>query len=245
MTQFIFARSDFFLIKEIAVVGAKYIPVEQIVEHSNIVKQNIWNVIFDVGNTGSSTVISRLKTIPWIRNISLQYELPDRIILNVIERKPIAIIKTGDKSFYIDEEGIIVSTVDMLEKWNFPLIRGLDESKNFLGKKLELSNLSNLLICLKSYDAALVDDFPEVEINKEGDIILYSKNNIKFNLGSNKKDLVGKLSLLPSILQSVTSRNLHIDFVDMRYKRFVLKLQEPPKKTADASVHINTQIKRN
>ena len=229
INQFIFCTSDFFLIREIAVTGSKYIPVEKIVENSQVVKQNIWYIIFDVGSAGSSHVAGRLKDIPWISNISLQFELPDRIIINIKERQPIAIVKTADSSFYIDEEGIVVSTVDTLNNWNFPVIRGLDKDI-FLGKKLVVNNLDTLILCLKSYDSIIVENFPEVEVDPKGDIMLYSRNNIKFNLGGDKKEIPEKLSLLPSISQSISDKGLAIESVDMRYKRFVLKLQGPPKK---------------
>ncbi len=229
INQFIFCESDFFLIREIAVTGSKYIPVEKIVENSQVVKQNIWYIIFDKGSAGSSRVVKRLKDIPWISNISLQFELPDRIIINIKERQPIAIVKTDDSSFYIDEEGIIVSTVDTLNNWNFPVIRGLDKDI-FLGKKLIVNNLDTLILCLKSFDSTVVENFPEVEVDGKGDIILYSRNNIKFNLGGDKKEIPEKLSLLPSISQSISDKGLAIESVDMRYKRFVLKLHGTPKK---------------
>ncbi|MEQ8221195.1 MAG: FtsQ-type POTRA domain-containing protein [Candidatus Eremiobacterota bacterium] len=229
INQFIFCSSDFFLIREIAVTGSKYIPVEKIVENSQVVKQNIWYIIFDRGSAGSSQVARRLKDIPWISNISLQFELPDRIIINIKERQPIAILKTADSSFYIDEEGIIVSTVDTLNNWNFPVIRGLDKDI-FLGKKLIVNNLDTLILCLKSCDPDIIENFPEVEVDEKGDIILYSRNNIKFNLGGDKKEIPEKLSLLPSISQSISDKGLAIESVDMRYKRFVLKLHGTTKK---------------
>ncbi len=229
INQFIFCTSDFFLIREIAVTGSKYIPVENIVENAQVVKQNIWYIIFDRGSAGSSQVARRLKDIPWISNISLQFELPDRIIINIKERQPIAIVKTGNSSFYIDEEGIVVSTVDTLNNWNFPVIRGVDRDI-FLGKKLILNNLDTLILCLKSCGSDIIENFPEIEVDGAGDIILYSRNNIKFNLGRDKKEIPEKLSLLPSISQSISDKGLAIESVDMRYKRFVLKLHGTPKK---------------
>jgi len=229
INQFIFCTSDFFLIREIAVTGSKYIPVEKIVENSQVVKQNIWYIIFDTGSSGSSRVVKRLKDIPWISDISLQFELPDRIIINIKERQPIAIVKTDDTSFYIDEEGFVVSNVDTLNNWNFPVIRGLDRDI-FLGKKLIVNNLDTLIQSLKSCDPVIVENFPEVEVDEKGDIILYSRNNIKFNLGGDKKEIPEKLSLLPSISQSISDKGLAIESVDMRYKRFVIKLQGTPKK---------------
>jgi cell division protein FtsQ len=229
INQFIFCNSDFFLIREIAVTGSRYIPVEKIVENSQVVKQNIWYIIFDINSAGSSHVTGRLKHIPWISDVSLQFELPDRIIINIKERQPIAIVKTADSSFYIDDEGIIVSNLDTLNNWNFPVIRELDKDI-FPGKKLVINNLESLILCLKSYDSTTVENFPEVCVDEKGDIILYSRNNIKFNLGGDKKEIPEKLSLLPSISQTITDKGLAIESVDMRYKRFVLKLQAPPKK---------------
>ncbi|OQA13305.1 MAG: cell division protein FtsQ [bacterium ADurb.Bin363] len=229
ITQFVFCKSDLFLIREIAVLGNKYIPVEKIVEQSGVVRKNIWYIIFDIGDTGESKIISRLKSIPWISDVELQFELPDRIIINIKERVPIAMVKSGDKSFYIDEEGIIVSNVEILERWDFPLIRGLDERTNLPGNKLKINNLDLLLSCLKSYDSMMRENFPEIEIDESGNIILYSQYKIKFNIGSEKDDLENKLSLIPSILQTLKDKHLDVNFVDMRYKRFVLKLNKPVK----------------
>ena len=224
-TQYTFCKSDFFLIREISVRGVNYIPVEKIVSEADIVEKNIWKIIFSSTTSG---VADRIEAMPWVREVKLRFELPDRIIIYVQERTPMAVVKTGEKYYYIDDEGVIVSPISSLEGLGLPLIRSLDESEIVLGQKLNISHLDKLLHCLEFYDGEILEEFPSVEFNKEGKLSLYSTDNIEFKMGDSE-GLAEKLSLAPSVLEMIREKKLEVRFVDMRYKNYVLKLKNGPK----------------
>jgi len=237
ITQYTFARSDFFLIREISVVGVKYIPVEKIVEEANILEKNIWKLIFDWSGKKSS---ENIKKMPWVRDVKVRYELPDRIVINIQERSPKAVVKTGEKYYYIDDEGVVVSPISDFEGMDLPLIRSLDESTIVLGEKLNIKNLDRLLSCLEIYEAEFLEEFPEVSFNEKGDFLLYSNDNIEFRMGG-FEGLSEKLTLVSSILNMVREKKLDVKFVDMRYENYVLKLKNPPakdKKNKDISSNL-------
>lgn len=224
ITQYIFLKSDFFLIREIAVTGTKYIPVEQIVEKAEIVNQNIWTLIV---NNGMFRIEKKIKTISWIKNVDIRFELPDRMVIDIKERIPLGVIKKENKKFYIDEDGIIFPSVEYLAKEDFPVIKSIEETKILPGNKLKYNNMDKLLKCLKSYNSTLIKEFPEIEIGENKEIILYSKDNIPFKIDP-EEDLDKKLSLLPSILTRVKEENLDVKYIDMRYKKYVIKLKGKP-----------------
>jgi len=150
------------------------------------------------------------------------------------------VVKTGEKYYYIDDEGVVVSPISDFEGMDLPLIRSLDESTIVLGEKLNIKNLDRLLSCLEIYEAEFLEEFPEVSFNEKGDFLLYSNDNIEFRMGG-FEGLSEKLTLVSSILNMVREKKLDVKFVDMRYENYVLKLKNPPakdKKNKDISSNL-------
>lgn len=49
---------------------------------------------------------------PWIRGVEVSKSLPDRMRVEVVERRPVAVFEAADASFWIDREGRLIAPVD-------------------------------------------------------------------------------------------------------------------------------------
>lgn len=70
-------------------------------------------------------MIAELVKNPWIKEVNVQRQLPDRIVIDVIERLPQAVISL-ERLYLLDEDGVpfIAAPNDMVSK--LPLVTGLD-----------------------------------------------------------------------------------------------------------------------
>jgi cell division septal protein FtsQ len=61
---------------------------------------------------------------PWVGSVLVRREFPRRVVIEVEERTPKAIVAMG-KLYYVDADGIIFKEVGEGENVNFPLLTGL------------------------------------------------------------------------------------------------------------------------
>lgn len=147
--------SKFFKIKEIKVSGNREVSTNDI---SNIAK----NILFY--GSDNFLLIDREKikkeisnSLPKIAKVDLKSDFPDKLIIEVKEREPIAVLNYTDKYFLIDKLGVIFKEINEIPQdiliINNPTLNRAPE----LGK--------------------------EAINNKETDIILEINQNLKENLG--------------------------------------------------------------
>jgi cell division protein FtsQ len=74
--------------------------------------------------TDLDDVRSRLAALPWVADASVQRRLPDTLVIEVIERKPVALWQYQRRLHAIDVSGKVL-TSDRLERWNdLPVLVG-------------------------------------------------------------------------------------------------------------------------
>jgi cell division protein FtsQ len=75
----------------------------------------------------------------WIKDARVSRRLPDRLVVDIVERKPTAIWQRGGKYSLIDAEGNILQNVKTAEVGDLPLLNGPDANRHSvaLGKLLD------------------------------------------------------------------------------------------------------------
>ncbi|OSZ72585.1 hypothetical protein CAP39_04495 [Sphingomonas sp. IBVSS1] len=75
-------------------------------------------------DTDLDDVRTRLRALPWIADASVQRRLPDTLVIEVTERKPVALWQLHGKLAAIDISGRVLAR-DRLERWNdLPILVG-------------------------------------------------------------------------------------------------------------------------
>lgn len=105
---FIFFTTTF-RIKEIRISGNQKVSTEEIRDRVQSVLFSEGDYIF-LGNLGK---INReiLHFFPQIAEVNSKIKFPDGLIIEVNERKPVAVFCQNENSFFLDEEGIIFEEV--------------------------------------------------------------------------------------------------------------------------------------
>ncbi|MFN8624705.1 MAG: FtsQ-type POTRA domain-containing protein [Candidatus Binatia bacterium] len=70
----------------------------------------------------------RLLSHPWIRNVWVRREFPNRLSIGVEERRPVAIVRLSELN-YVDRGGYVLGPLRTDDSPDFPLITGLDNPK--------------------------------------------------------------------------------------------------------------------
>jgi len=130
---------SYFRVREVEVEGGRKIPKETLL--SLTVMEGMPNLF----SVRLKEVVKRLESHPWIEQVRVRKVFPDKILIQVDERKPMAIVQL-DELYYVDTQGEIFSPVRDRDEYNYPYLTGLtrralekdpEEAKRLITKALE------------------------------------------------------------------------------------------------------------
>jgi len=99
------ASSDHFRVRSVHVQGNVLLSQSEIVDAARVAGANIFWV-------DRSQVAARLSVLPLVQHVDIGATLPDTIDLRIVERQPAAFWTSGDQSYLVDREGVILKVVD-------------------------------------------------------------------------------------------------------------------------------------
>jgi cell division protein FtsQ len=111
-------ENQYFSVREIQVRGADKVSGNEIVTIAGLRQgMSIWKVELD-------RIEKKIAKHPWVRRVLVRREFPSRIIIDVEERTPKAIVAVR-KLYYVDADGALFKEVEPGENVKFPLLTGL------------------------------------------------------------------------------------------------------------------------
>jgi hypothetical protein len=130
----------YFRVREVEVEGGRKITKETLLSLTAVEGMpNLFSV-------NLKEVVSQLESHPWIDQVRVRKVFPNKILIQIEEKKPMAIIQL-EELYYIDFKGEIFSPVRNRDEYNYPYLTGLtrqglekdpEESKGLIMKALEL-----------------------------------------------------------------------------------------------------------
>ena len=136
--------SDFFVLKNIDVRGTERSSAEDIrrIVAASAEKPGVWNA--DLAD-----IRAKVERFPFVKSAAVSMVLPAGIRVNVTERIPAAVVRLRSGDFYVDGEGVFLSSAPANDK-DFPFVlQGWDEAKI---EKAMPDNLARLKIYRKMLD---------------------------------------------------------------------------------------------
>ncbi len=210
---FIFAYScllsaSYFEIKQIAVRGVKELTEKDILEMANIKpRSNILAVNADA-------VASRIAANPWVKHIYIGRELPDRLVLDVRERKPVALIKEGGSLYLIDGGGFVFKRLSKGDEVDLAIITGVKIQPKM--KTALFAGALKLLEMLAASDQyGFLGTVSEVHVDDVFGLSILTDQGLHLKLG--RENFAGKLNQLKIVLADLEKRGMkngHL-FVDL------------------------------
>jgi cell division protein FtsQ len=130
----------YFRVREVEVEGGRKIPKETLLSLTAVEGMpNLFSVKL-------KEVVKRLESHPWIEQVRVRKVFPNKILIQIEEKKPMAIIQL-EELYYIDTKGEIFSLVGDRDGYNYPYLTGLTrrvlekdpvEAKRLITKALEI-----------------------------------------------------------------------------------------------------------
>jgi len=111
-------ESPYFSVREIQVRGGEKFGGNEIVALAGLKHgMNMWRI-------EPATIEKKVAKHPWVRRVLVRREFPRRVVIEIEERTPKAIVAMG-KLYYVDSDGVVFKEVGVGESVQFPLLTGL------------------------------------------------------------------------------------------------------------------------
>jgi cell division protein FtsQ len=137
-------EAPFFRVRKVEVEGCRRIAQETILSFTKMEDmRNLFTVSL-------REVAKSIESHPWIESVGVRKVFPNKILIQIEERKPIAILQL-EELYYIDTKGVIFSPVGDRDEYNYPFLTGMTrqllekdpvEAKGLIMKSLELLMLA-------------------------------------------------------------------------------------------------------
>ncbi len=208
-----------FQVREVQVEGCDRIPRETFL---SLIRMEGMPNLFTVH---LRELAQAVEAHPWVEEVGARKIFPGKIVIQIKERKPIAILQLEDL-YYIDAKGVIFSRVGDRDGYNYPFLTGLSreviegkspESKALLMKALELLRLAD------QDKVAPLRDISEIHMGRESGIQCFTKaDGMEVRMGSDEfQEKLRRLSLIWADLGKREMAAASIDCTDP--KKIVVK----------------------
>jgi cell division septal protein FtsQ len=227
----VLARTDYFKIKEIVY---RTIDDAKEVVLSDLIGKNIFSI--DLRKESNSI----LNSFSQYYKIRLVRVLPDRLFVEFLRRKPLALLNQCRK-FALDENGILFYFPGQPDELELPLILGLENkiSHPKPGQRYNFKELTLVLDIIKAAQAnKIIKNFKlkrvdvtnpastSVNFLQQEDLMLPILFTVKLGQGN----IEDKLNILADLIVQGKNELGKIEYFDLRFKEPVVKLKDTVKK---------------
>lgn len=203
-------KTDFFSIKTVDVSGNEKLKKDRVLLYSGIA---IGDSILELNE---EEILLNLKSEPYIESVNIEKKYPNRIVLDIVEKKDVLVV-AGEKKVYIDRNGTVLSVSDSLKSYYVPPVDGLDLKKPVEAKTLAYKNGIDIEE-FKDFTGGvgklgLYSEISSVKIN--------DKEELEIHFGSKKVALLGefkdveyKLNYLEEITKDLEKKGKVFEKID-------------------------------
>jgi cell division protein FtsQ len=174
--NYLINETEMFELKNIKIVGNKYLEEEEILSLSEI-KTGV--NLFDIE---TDSVASKILKNKYFEGVSINRSLPSSLIISVQERQPVAYLIDGN-IYMVDQTAIILLKKPSMPEYNLPIITGLSVP-NLLADRTPLLEVLDLLSKVKKIDPELVQFISEIHSESKAAPCFYLiRGGAKVDLG--------------------------------------------------------------
>ncbi len=154
----------------------------------------------------------RLSVNPWVKKVRAQRLVPDRIVISVDERQPVALV-AGQGLYCLTAAGRLLPLRDRAARLGLPVIRGLGVGEAELGQVISSYALNNLLTNVSGGDGPFcLRDFSEIKIASGG----YELITLDMLFVQTGMELKESMALLWRVLDDAARRGIDYSTADTR-----------------------------
>ncbi len=169
------------------------------------------------------TIAEAIETNPFVKAARVSRHFPNRMKINIVERKPLAILNL-DPFLMIDGEAVVLPDHQYSQSALVPILSGFNPAQELYPEgeqtfSIKVKEAVDILNNLSDGYPKLYENISELTLNKDDEyVIILAHRPTRVILG--KDDIVTKLNILKNFDKALGQRQLtDYRLLDMRYKK--------------------------
>ncbi|HUI40892.1 MAG TPA: FtsQ-type POTRA domain-containing protein [Terriglobia bacterium] len=175
----------------------------------------------------------QVEAIPWVQSARVLRIAPNRILVDVTERVPVAYVGLQGRLRLVDGEGFLLDR-PAEASFDFPVVSGVDPDMTPADRKARLALFNQFAQELKAQAHGAGWLVSEVNLSDEADlkaVLVQGQESILVHFGN--RDYGERFRTFLSLLPEVERTTPAVDSVDLRYRgQVVVSPKEPAQVTA-------------
>jgi hypothetical protein len=202
--------SPSFALSHVDVSGNRYVSVGWIrTALGPLQGENLFRLSLD-------DVERRLRSHPWLASVNVEKQLPDRLRVAVVERRPAGLLRTPEGLVYVDREGHTIAPLEPGKGPSDLLLLSIGTASD-----VDLTGAFDIADELVADDPSWGATLSEVEVLGGEDYRLFL-GALPFPLLARRGTLADRLPALRTLLPELERRYPHLAFVDLRSERRIV-----------------------
>jgi cell division protein FtsQ len=198
--------TPYFEVKETSVRGLKELTEKDILTVAGIKPQQNMLAV------NTEALAYRVAANPWVKNIYVGRELPNKLVLEVVERSPVALYKQANDFYLMDSEGFVFKKLTRGDDVDLPILTCIN-SEEKINSKLLLSSLELLKNISASNQYAYLGTISEVHVDEVFGLSLLMDGGLYLRLGMN--DFENKLKQLNVVMADMDKRGIKNGYISI------------------------------
>ena len=164
------SHSTFFQVESVEISGnvqledGEILTLVGITNHSNLVAVDTGNIEEILQKTG------------WVSRVRVEKTYPNTLEIEIVERKPIALVQLHDGLHYFDRHGVVFAPVKRGNDLDFPVIYFSDQS--MLETEERVKNITDFLRYTRNGNPALsIQNISQIMVDAKGNMTMYMADN--------------------------------------------------------------------
>lgn len=167
---------------------------------------------------------AQLEKIPWVESASVMRFVPNRLVVEIHERTPIAFARVGSRISLIDAGGTLMDLPGSgKQKYSFPVILGMNPGEPLSTRAARMKIYNELVRQLDSEGAHYSQDLSEVDLSDPEDVKVLANDPagaVLVHLGSS--DFLSRYKIYVTHLQAWRQQFDKLESVDLRYEHQII-----------------------
>jgi cell division septal protein FtsQ len=213
-------ESAYFSVREIQVRGGDKVSGDEIIAMAGLRQgMSIWKA--DLAG-----IEKKIARHPWVRRVLVRRDFPRRIIIDVEERAPKAIV-AARKLYYVDGDGVVFKEVAPGENVKFPLLTGLRAEEILASNPAQRRRIGDA-IRLAEMMAQRSHSLSEIHFDATDRLVVYTTAYpLALNMGWGEWD--AKLERMERLLELWKGHEDRLASLDMNFRnQVVARLRQAP-----------------
>jgi cell division protein FtsQ len=168
------------------------------------------------------------KSLAWVRDAALMRILPNRLVVHVFERTPVAFTNAGGHVSLVDGDGVLLDRPENAS-FDFPVITGLDAVANLDERRARVALYQDFIRQLGeeiSHSGWIISEASLADADDVKALLVQGRETLQVHFGHENflEHFHTFLALLPELRRS----NAPLDSVDLRYRNQVVVNPQAP-----------------